>query len=205
MPGSSGSSRSRGWNLDEFARQSGLHRLTVHGIFRSTSRRLHNATVAACAVALGLSVYDLREAPLEELLKQCTPHAPREDLHLAERDEHLSERALQPEGDAQRRAYEEATQPELLAWLEHNRERADRLAPAEWDELLSLQGTGGPLTAQGVAHFVAIIERKRRLLDKVQSIAGTEVSGSAGTVRRTAAREDSALSRPAVRSGAAKP
>jgi hypothetical protein len=42
------------------------------------------------------------------------------------------------------------------------------------DELLSLQGTGGPLTRIGVEHFVGLIERKRQLLHKVHAIAGTE-------------------------------
>ena len=42
------------------------------------------------------------------------------------------------------------------------------------DELLSLQGTGGPMTAFGVAHFVELIERKRRLMEQAAAIAGTE-------------------------------
>ena len=48
------------------------------------------------------------------------------------------------------------------------------LGPDEIDELLSLQGTGGPLTAYGVEHFVELIERKRRLKEQVDAIAGTE-------------------------------
>ena len=48
------------------------------------------------------------------------------------------------------------------------------LSPDEVDELLSLQGTGGPLTAFGVEHFVEMIERKRSLVHKVSAIAGTE-------------------------------
>jgi hypothetical protein len=40
--------------------------------------------------------------------------------------------------------------------------------------LLSLQGTGGPLTTIGVEHFVGQIERKRKLIHKVQAVAGTE-------------------------------
>jgi len=48
------------------------------------------------------------------------------------------------------------------------------LTPEEWDELLSLQGTGGPLTEEGVHHFVDQIERRRRLVERVSTIAGTE-------------------------------
>ena len=44
------------------------------------------------------------------------------------------------------------------------------------DELLSLQGVGGPLTAFGVDHFVGQLERRRQLLHKVRTIAGTDWS-----------------------------
>ena len=53
-------------------------------------------------------------------------------------------------------------------------DRAARLTPAEIDELLSLQGTGGPLTPLGVAHQVAEIERRRQILEQAAIIAGTE-------------------------------
>lgn len=70
--------------------------------------------------------------------------------------------------------YEEASQPELKAWLEHHPERAARLTPAERDELVSLQGTGGPLTAEGIEHFLQQIERRRKIVAQVEAIAGTE-------------------------------
>src|SRR5437016_5368219 len=44
----------------------------------------------------------------------------------------------------------------------------------ETDELLSLQGTGGPLTGFGVEHFVSIIERRRKIIEQIHAIAGTE-------------------------------
>src|SRR5208282_3752591 len=101
----------------------------------------HNATVSACARALGLSVNDLRQLPLERLLPRMhTPVVGRPNLRLL---------------------YEKAAQPELIAWIERNPERAAQLTAEEIDELLSLQGTGGPLTAFGVAHWVELIERKR--------------------------------------------
>lgn len=145
----------RGWNQEEFARFANLNRLTIRNIFQGGQRRLHNATVSACARALGVTVSDLRVLPLERLTA-CMKSKPPADF------------------DQRARLYEQATQPELLAWLERNRERADQLTPAELDELLSLQGTGGPLTAFGVAHFVDLIERKRRLMDQVAAVAGTE-------------------------------
>lgn len=137
----------RGWNQDEFARISGLNRLTVRGIFQA-DRKLHNATVAVCATSLGFTVHELKSAPVERLLPK--PQT------------------------TDRRRFEEITQPELLAWSQENPAKANELSADEWDELLSLQGTGGPLTGEGVGKFVELIERKRRLAAKVAAIAGTD-------------------------------
>jgi transcriptional regulator with XRE-family HTH domain len=147
----------RGWNQEEFARIANLNRQTIRQILMPTGdRRLRNATIAACAHALNLTVNELRTVPLERLLPRMHGH------HPANGDEQL------------RRLYEQATQPELLAWIERNPERARQLTPDELDELLSLQGTGGPLTTFGVEHHVGLIERKRKLMHKVQAVAGTE-------------------------------
>jgi transcriptional regulator with XRE-family HTH domain len=147
----------RGWNQEDFARISGLNRHTVRQILQpGGDRRLRNATIGACARALGLSVNDLRTLPLERLLRRIQSATP-------------------PDGAAARaRGFEQATQPELLAWLERNPDRAQQMNGEEIDELLSLQGTGGPLTAFGVEHFVELIERKRRLIHQLHAIAGTE-------------------------------
>jgi hypothetical protein len=144
----------RGWNQEEFARNAGLNRLTIRSIVLGPERRLHNATVSACARALGLSVTDLRHLPLDRLLPRM--HTP------------------VPATDNPRLLYEMASQPELAAWIERNPDQAARLTAAEMDELLSLQGTGGPLTADGLAHWVELIERKRRLMEQAAAIAGTE-------------------------------
>jgi len=151
--------RQRGWNQEECARIAGVSRLTVRGILQATPRRLHNATLAKFARALDLTVNDLCELPLETLLAR--PHKSGTDDQQSEPKKHA-------------RAYEEATQPELLAWAQDHGQRAGKLSPAEWDELLSLQGTGGPLTADGVEKFVDLIERKRILQEKIAAIAGTE-------------------------------
>lgn len=144
----------RGWNQEQFARAADLNRLTIRGIFQGPVRKLHNATVQACARALGVSVYDLLNAPLDKLLpKMRIPLAAQEGLRVL---------------------YEHATQPELLDWLKNNPDRASRLELAEIDELLSLQGTGGPLTAQGIEHHVKGIERRRVILEQAAVVAGTE-------------------------------
>jgi DNA-binding transcriptional MerR regulator len=101
-------------------------------------------------------VNELRQLPLERLLPRM----------------HSPPSAESPPN--QRRLYEEATQPELLSWIERNPERAQQFTPDEIEELLSLQGTGGPLTAFGVEHYVEVIERKRVLVRRVNAIAGTE-------------------------------
>jgi transcriptional regulator with XRE-family HTH domain len=145
----------RGWNQEDFARIANLNRQTVRQILQEGNRRLRNATVSACARALGLPVNDLRHQPLERLL-------PRMNGTPVNVDETL------------RRLYDQATQPELLAWIERNPERARQLTAEEIDELLSLQGTGGPLTGIGVENFVRLIERKRELIDRIHVIAGTE-------------------------------
>jgi transcriptional regulator with XRE-family HTH domain len=147
----------RGWNQEDFVRHTGLNRQTVRQILqRKADRRLRNDTVSRCAKAFGISVNDLRSLPLDRLLRRVT------------------ERPVGEDNEAQRRLYDQATQPELLAWIERNPERASRLSAEEMDELLSLQGTGGPLTSIGVEHFVEIIERKRKLVQQVHVIAGTE-------------------------------
>lgn len=149
--------RERGWNQEEFARKADLNRLTIRGIFQGTARKPHNATVQACARALGVSVDDLLTQPLEKLLpKMRVPLAEEANLRVL---------------------YEHASQPELLEWLHNNPARAAELSTMEVDELLSLQGTGGPLTADGVEFHVGEIERRRKILEQAAVVAGTEYIG----------------------------
>jgi transcriptional regulator with XRE-family HTH domain len=146
----------RGWNQEDFARLTGLNRQTAHQILQANHRRrLRNATISACARALGLSVSELRSRPLEQLLPRMNRQPPDGD-------------------EALRRLYEQATQPQLHAWIERHPDRARQLTAEEMDELLSLQGTGGPLTPAGLDHFVGLIERKRKLIGQVHAVAGTE-------------------------------
>lgn len=147
----------RGWNQEEFARIANLNRQTVRQILKEGDRNLRIATVSACARALDLSVNDLRTQPLDKLLAR------------------VRAAAGLPGGDKLSHPLDAATQPELKAWIERNAERARQLSAEEADELLSLQQeSGGPLASFGVEHFVEIIERKRRLIQQVHAIAGTE-------------------------------
>jgi transcriptional regulator with XRE-family HTH domain len=151
--------RERGWNQEEFARITRLNRHTVRQILsEGQTRRLRNATILACARALGVSVNDLRTQPLDRLLTRVNQQANEAAGH----------------NDTLRRLYDKATLPELTAWLERNPERAGQLSPDEVDELLSLQGTDGPLAAFGVDGFVQRLERRRNLIHQINAIAGTE-------------------------------
>ena len=147
----------RGWNQEEFARIARVNRHTARQILlRVGGRSLRNSTILACAAALGLSVNDLRSLPLEKLLP-------------------LMRDAQPADGEAGlRRLYEQATQPELVAWLERNPDRARRLSAEERNELLALQSAAGPLKTFGVEGFVQRLERRRRIVERIHAIAGTE-------------------------------
>ena len=147
----------RGWNQEEFARIARLNRHTVRQILLpGGSRRLRNATVSACARALGITVNELRTHSIERLLPR------------------MAEGGTSGPDDAVRRTSEQATLPELRAWLERNPDRARRLGEEDLDELLAMQGPGGALIAFGVDAFVQRIERRRKVVEHVHAIAGTE-------------------------------
>src|SRR6516162_4586816 len=96
----------RGWNQEDFARIAQLNRQTIRQILQPHGpRRLRNGTVSRCARALGLSVNELRNLPLERLLPRMNNPRPNDG------DDNL------------RHLYELATQPEFLAWIERNPER----------------------------------------------------------------------------------
>ena len=146
----------KGWNQEDFARTARLNRHTVHQILQGgPKRRLRNATVEKCAKALNLTVSELRHLPLDRLLPRMHGKPP-------------------PDKEAERLLYERATLPELVAWLERNRDRAAELRPDEVQELLEMQGPGGPLERLGVEHCIGLIERRRHLVCRVKEIAGTE-------------------------------
>src|SRR5262249_44084478 len=93
-----------GWNRQTLARRAKLSRITVGHICSGENRRLHNATVQACASAFGISANELRTEPIERLVAKIRPERTA--------DEH------------QRRLFEQAMQPELQRWLEAHPERS---------------------------------------------------------------------------------
>ena len=143
----------RGWNQEEFARIARINRHTARQILLpGPQRKLRNATVLACARAFGLNVSELRDLPLERLLSRLA-------------------KATAPGGDLSRLRYQEATHPELKAWIERNPDRASQLDEADFRELLALQDN---LSNLGVEALISRLERRRRLLGRVSTIAGTE-------------------------------
>jgi transcriptional regulator with XRE-family HTH domain len=146
----------RGWNQEEFARIARLNRHTVRQILGPATRRLRNATINACARALGLTVNELRQQPIERLLPR------------------MVEGAASGPDEVLRQKYAQMIQPELKAWVERNPDRARRLTADELDELLAMQGPEGPLVAFGVDAFVQRIERRRKLVEQIHVLSGTE-------------------------------
>lgn len=146
----------KGLNQEDFARFTRLNRHTVHQILHGgPKRRLRNNTISQCAKALDLTVSELRDQPLERLLPRMHGKLPADEESL----KHLEERA---------------TLPDLVAWLERNRERARELRADEVQELLEMQAPGGPLEKLGVENCVELIGRRRHLICRVKEIAGTE-------------------------------
>jgi len=145
--------REKGWTQQEFARRAGLSRQTAREILAQPGpRSLRNRTVFGCARALGIRVQDLRGQSVQELLGALPP---RSWLEAAD-------------------GHDLATQPVVRTWLEDHPDHAAQLTFDELRELLSMQGTGGPLTAQGVDQAVAELKRKQRLVERVQVLACTE-------------------------------
>ncbi len=146
----------RGWNQEDFARISQLNRHTVRTILNSDARRrLRNATISQCAEALGLTVNELRTLPLERLLPRMHGKRPADEALL-------------------KMLAGSSTLPELTVWLERNEERAADFNAEEVEELLGMQAPGGSLERLGVEQCVEMIERRRRLLAQVRTLAGTE-------------------------------
>lgn len=145
--------RERGWTHQEFASRAGLSRQTAREILENPDRRrLRNQTVFGCARALGIGVQDLRAYSTEQLL--AAAQSPRLASCVS--------------------GHDLATQPVVRNWLEDHPQQAALLTPVEMADLLSRQGTGGPLTQHGLEQTLAQLERRRRLVDRVQILSETD-------------------------------
>src|SRR5207253_9518654 len=114
----------RGWNQEDFARIAKLNRHTLRQILHNgPKRRLRNAPVSQCADALGLTVSELRNLPLDRLLPRIHGKPPADE-------------------DALKLLYERASPPGLVSCLGRNRHPAAQRRPAEVPELLDMQRAG---------------------------------------------------------------
>ncbi len=149
----------RGWNQEDFARIANINRHTARQILKSAdSRKIRIATVSQCATALGLRVSELRDLPLERLLPRMHGQV------------HADEQAL-------KLLREQATLPELKAWMQQYPDRIERLTKPEVLELLEMQEAGGLLQKQGVEPIIVLIERRREVIRKVGELARTKHLG----------------------------
>ncbi len=145
----------RGWNQEEFARITRLHRHTIRKILLGPAFKLRNATVESCARALGISVHDLHQRPLDFLLHQIRQsNAPELGRHF-------------------QRLQDQAYQPDLKSWIERNPERARTLSSKDADELVLFQKSGN-FNTSSLEAFVIRLERKRRLLEKIHHLQSSK-------------------------------
>ncbi|MCS7021811.1 MAG: helix-turn-helix transcriptional regulator [Gemmataceae bacterium] len=147
----------KGWNQEDFARIARLNRHTVRHILRGqVKRQLRNATISQCAEALGLTVSELRDLPLDCLLARMRGRVP-------------------PASEAIRLLRERAALPELIEWLDTHPDRAAQLTVAEVQELLAAQEPGGYLHELDVETALTLLEHRRRILDYLRRISDVEV------------------------------
>jgi transcriptional regulator with XRE-family HTH domain len=145
----------RGWNQEEFARIARLNRHTVRGILLAGRRTLRNATVSACARALGVTVHDLHALPLADLLPQMHAGAARRD------------------SDSLRRLKASVLHPDMRTWIDDHPDRVALLSDHDVDDALAFQEAVSPSSPLNASEFFDRLDRKRRLLERVHLVAGS--------------------------------
>lgn len=146
----------KGWNQEDFARIARLNRHTVRHILRGQlKRQLRNATISQCAEALGLTVSELRDLPLECLLARMHGQLP-------------------PTSEALRILRERATLPELIQWIDEHPQRAAAFTLAEVEELLLAQEPGGLIERLDPDTVITLLEQRRRIAQTLRQITDPE-------------------------------
>lgn len=141
--------REKGWTPRHLAQAAKIDPRTAAALCAGSKKKARNDIVKAAANALGLTVDELHHVELPVLLRRV-----REAESAAAPVERLRQR-----------------QPALADWLENTPQHD--LTPLEIEELASLQGTGGPLTAAGLEEWMERLRRKRQLLRRTEILAGT--------------------------------
>lgn len=144
----------RGWDSGELARRAGISRTTLYHLERAHIDYPRRSTLGKLAAAL--------ELPAEQLL-----------------GEHLGSAAGRGP-DAARHGHgpglcDRITNP-IVAEVSIERPALFRdWQPADWDELYSAFGTGGPLTPDGVIQAANLIGRKRETLRRLSIVLETHL------------------------------
>lgn len=143
--------RELGWTQEYFARRAGLNRHTARHILLRPQQQLRNRTVQSCANALGLTVAELTDKAIPELLERV--QSPKSALTLEEIRSSL---------------------PGLATWMEHHPDQAIGLTA---DDLRDLAMSHCSEKGQAPAQWDPVVDRirrKRDLLHKVEILSGTE-------------------------------
>lgn len=82
------------------------------------------------------------------------------------------------------RAFDRATNPEVLAVAERHPAAFTNLTPADWDELHSVFGTGGALTEDGVLAQAVRLQVKRELIRQLEVVLETHLGEAATAMIR---------------------
>ena len=93
---------------------------------------------------------------------------------------------FQPAGARARQAFDRATNPLVEGVVASNAELFSAWSPADFDELFSQFGHGGPLSEVGVVAAAEAINAKRSLLRKVCVILESQRVGTPGRLREAA-------------------
>jgi lambda repressor-like predicted transcriptional regulator len=159
-----------GWDLGDLARAAGLSRTTLHKLLTQGTRFPHRRTVTRIAAALGVSPAELW-GDAASGSDAATPGArPTTSLSAA------------------RSTLDRATNPCVTEVASESPALFSRWQPADWDQLYSTFGTGGPLTPDGVRAAAARINRRREAVRQLELIMETHLADVAaefiGTLHR---------------------
>jgi len=176
----------KGWDIGELARHAGVSRTTLYHLERGMIRRPRISTLCKIAEALEVTPEQLwgtdelpDDNPSEPQAKTSTS-SPSLQIVRSPRRKTNSNNNSDWQRDFDRstncvvtEVYQES--PELFAgWTDD-----------EWDELYSTFGTGGPLTAEGVADATNRMNQKRETVRKLQIVLDTHLGDVAAKLIAT--------------------
>jgi transcriptional regulator with XRE-family HTH domain len=151
----------RGWSLGELARRAGVSRTTLHHLERSRTGRPHIETLRKIAIALDL--------PVGTLLGEEPSAAHRAGFSASRR----------PPRDSLPQHFDAPTNPAVAEVMHEQPQLFAGWTQSDFDELVSLFGTGNGLTPRGVARAAESINRRRETIFKLQVVLETHLGKNA--------------------------